>query len=74
MKFKLSGDICHPGLVEVEVENVSELWDLLDKSGGKLRDEEAEFKVYDEQSDCLLFIWDGTAMDDDGNEVTYEKE
>ena len=71
MKIKLSGDICHPGVVEMEVDNIKELENLLNRKKGQLTDAEDEFKVDDEQSDCLLFLWDGNIFDEDGNEIEF---
>lgn len=34
-----------------------------------ITDQETEFKVCDEQNDCLMFIPDGTIYAEDGNEI-----
>jgi len=69
MKIKLSGDICHPGMIEMEVDSIKDLLAILERKEGKLIDEEDEFKIDDEQSDCLMFIWDGHIFDEQGNEI-----
>jgi hypothetical protein len=58
--------VCHPGVIEVEVDSLEEARELASKN---LADEEVDFKVHDEQSKCLLFIPDGTIYDEDGNEI-----
>ena len=67
MKFWLSGDICHPGMVTVEVENMEALERLLSK------EELTEgFQVDDEQSDCSMFIPDGQVFVENGEELEFE--
>lgn len=51
------------------MDSIEELENLLLKREGKLIDEEDEFKVDDEQSDCLMFIWDGNMFDEEGNQI-----
>lgn len=60
-KFRLSGDILHPGVIEVEAED-------LDAAIAKAEDE-YDFVVDDEQNKPLAFKYDGTAWDEDGNEI-----
>ena len=43
MKIRMSGDICHPGIIELEVDSLEEARKLFDRDG--LRDEEVEFTV-----------------------------
>ena len=63
MKVRLYGDILHPGIVEVEVEDLQELEVLLEKE--MLTDEEEQFTVVDQQNDCLGFMWDGNPIEDE---------
>ena len=53
-------------VVEIEVESLEEARELASKN---LVDEEVQFKVYDEQSKCILFVPDGIIYDEDGNEI-----
>ena len=50
--FRITGDIAHPGVIEVEAETVDEALAKADAG---------EFVVYDELDDCLAFKWDGNA-------------
>lgn len=50
MRFFLTGDIQHPGVIDVEAETAEE---ALEKAEAGL------FIVHDEEADCLAFKWDG---------------
>ncbi len=50
MQYILTGDVQHPGRISVEADTLLE---ALAKA------EEGQFIVYDEQDDCLAFIWNG---------------
>ena len=67
MKVRLSGDICRPGMIEVEVADLDELQDLL--VDGKILDEEQEWAILDEQNKCLMFLWDGNIFDENDKEL-----
>lgn len=60
MKFRLYGDICHPGIVEVEADTLDQALD---------RATDGEFKIIDEQHNCLAFHFAGTALDENGKEI-----
>lgn len=70
MKIRMSGDICHTGVIELEVESLAEAVKLL--NGGGFSEDEG-FQVYDEQ-DCLWFIPDGNIYDEAGNEIVLSDE
>jgi len=67
MKVRFYGDICYPGVVEVEVEDLDEARELASKSS--FTDEETQFTVHDKQGKCLAFIPAGEIFDEDGNEI-----
>jgi hypothetical protein len=48
--FILTGDVCHPGKVQIRAKTLNE---ALAKA------EKGEFTVYDEQNECLAFDWNG---------------
>jgi hypothetical protein len=49
-RFILMGDIIHPGKISVVAENLE---DALTKAAN------GDFSIYDEQSKCLAFDWNG---------------
>jgi len=71
MKVRMSGDICHPGIIELEVESLEDAKRLFDGDG--LSDEETGFTVHDESSDCLWFIPDGNLYDENGDPIGEEE-
>lgn len=70
MKFKLAGDICHPGFVEIEAQSIEDLLgNVLTPECNRLNQEDFPFKVVNEQSRPLLFVWDGPIFDENDKEV-----
>jgi hypothetical protein len=69
MKFRLMGDICHPGSVIIEAENLQALLDIFTPECNMLNDEAHPFSVADEQSSPLMFVWDGPIFDENDNEI-----
>lgn len=67
MKIRLYGDICYPGVIELEVENIEEAREIAARRS--ITDEEYEFVVFDKQSKCLAFIPAGEIFDENGNEI-----
>lgn len=68
-KYRLSGDICHPGIVEVECTE-DELRDLLGEDNIGLIDE-PQLHIMDEDTSPKVagFIPDGSIFDEDGNDL-----
>ena len=69
MKVRLYGDICRPGIVELEVENLEALREVLRQDPVSFSDGGHGVKICDEQNEHLVFHWDGTALDEDDNEL-----
>ncbi len=63
MKFYLTGDILHPGIIEVEADTLD---DAINKA------ECGEFAIWEEQDNYLAFDWAGQAEDADGHELVGE--
>ena len=77
-KFKLSGDICHPGYVEVEC-SVAQLSKILDDEGAPLFGDPdlPELYILDEQTDPKLtfFVPDGSIFDENDRDfdISFEE-
>jgi hypothetical protein len=68
-KYRLMGDICHPGSVIIEAANVEALLAIFTPECNRLNQEDHPFTVDDEHSRPLMFIWDGPVFDENDNEV-----
>ena len=66
MKVYIYCDICHPGIVEVEVDSVEEAFELA--SGDFIMDE-VDCRIADEQQKCLLVRPTGTICNEDMTEI-----
>jgi len=55
VRYLLTGDIRHPGKIEVEAATLDQALDRAD---------DGDFEVFDEQGKPLAFDWDGIAEDD----------
>jgi len=67
MKALIYCDICHPGIVEVEVDSVEEALKL---ASSDFAMDEVDCRIYDEQNSSLLIRPTGTAFDEHMVEMT----